>query len=258
MDTFNASLAKVPEVLGFAKHAKSESQPESSGLLYLGGGGSAADEANVWNEAFQPGQRIVIWLFAQPREHWARTLDWFTGALAARNELSSTGSITMADMIPGGGLDAADILVIPGGNTFELLAILRSQGLFDELRDFIERGGKYYGGSAGAVLAGADIGLVDVERGAFDENTVGLQDTQGLALMGDITVFPHWEPQDGPAEHEAWSREKNLRVLCLPEKSGVVIDLAGKTGKNKGPMDVTLFSPDGQRRTIKPEESFTF
>ncbi|KAL2202921.1 class I glutamine amidotransferase-like protein [Sarocladium strictum] len=255
MDTFNASLSKVPEVLGLAKHAKSDAQP---GLLFLGGGGSAADEADLWNEAFQPGQRIVIWPFAQPRERWAGTLAWFTGALAARSELSSFGSITMADMVPGGGLDAADILVVPGGNTFELLAILRSQGLLDNLRDFIERGGKYYGGSAGAVLVGADIGLIDVERGAFDENTVGLQDTQGLALMGDITVFPHWEPQVGPAEHEAWSREKNLRVLCTPEKSGVVIDLAGRTGTNKGPLDVTLFSPDGHRQTIKPEESFTF
>src|SRR5687768_15020625 len=132
MDTCNDSLAKVPEALGVTKPAKSDARTDGPGFLYLGGGGSAEDEANVWNEAFKSGQRIVIWPFAQPRDCWAGTLAWFTGAMAARGELSTTsvsGSITLADLLPGGGLEEPEIVLIPGGNTFELLGILRSHGL---------------------------------------------------------------------------------------------------------------------------------
>lgn len=261
MDTFNASLAKVPKVLGVAKLAKADSQSEPSGFLYLGGGGSADDEANLWNEAFKPGQRIVIWPFAQPRDRWYVILEWFTSAMAARGDLSSTslfGSTSLVDAIPGGGLEAADIVVVPGGNTFELLGILRSQGLLDELKRFAEKGGKVYGGSAGALLVGADIGLADVERGGLDKNTIGLQDTRSLGMMGDIAVYPHWESQTTNVGYEAWATEKGLRVLGIPEQSGVVVDLKQRLGTNKGPADVILFSPDGGNKVVKAEESFIY
>lgn len=261
MDTFNASLSKVPEVLGVAKLAKSISQPDGPGFLYLGGGGSADDEANLWNEAFQPSQRIVIWPFALPRDRWDGTLEWFTGAMAKRDGFSTTslfGSISLVDTVPGGGLEAADIVVIPGGNTFELLGILRSQGLLEDLKSFIQRGGKVYGGSAGAILMGADIGLADVEPGGMDPNTVALQDTQGLGLVGDIAVFPHWDPRSSNTGYEEWAKETGSRVLCLPEKSGVVVDLEKRTATNKGPEDVIIFSPEGDRKHVKAEQSFAF
>ncbi|KAH8170481.1 peptidase family s51 domain-containing protein [Sarocladium implicatum] len=261
MDTFNASLSKVPEVLGVTKLAKSISSPDRSGVLYLGGGGSADDEGNLWNEAFQPSQRIVIWPFAQPRDRWDGTLEWFTSAMAKRGGLSSTslfGSISLVDTVPGGGLEAADIVVIPGGNTFELLGILRSHGLLDELRSFIERGGKAYGGSAGSILMGADIGLADVERGGMDPNPIALQDTQGVGFMGDIAVYPHWDPESTNVGYEAWAKETRSRVFCLPEKSGVVVDLEKRTVTNKGPEEVMIFSPEGGRKHVKAEDSFTF
>jgi peptidase E len=95
--------------------------------------------------------------------------------------------------VPGGWLEDADVVVVPGGNTFELLEILRSHDLLNKLVQFIDVRGRYYGGRASALLVGADIGLCDVERGGLDDNTVGIQDTQGLGLVGDICVYPDWE-----------------------------------------------------------------
>jgi hypothetical protein len=53
-------------------------------------------------------------------------------------------------------------------------------------------------------------------------------------------------------------RRRVLRVLCMPEESGVVVDTRKKIGWSKGPENVLIFSPDGQDVVLKVEESFTF
>ena len=100
--------------------------------------------------------------------------------MAARGELSVTpvpGSIIRSELVPGGGLDDADIVVDPVGNTFDLLRLLRSHGLPDSPRGFLATGGKVHTGSAGVVIVGADIGLADVDCDGIDENRFGMKDT---------------------------------------------------------------------------------
>lgn len=60
----------------------------------------------------------------------------------------------------------------------------------DVLREFATAGA-LYGGSAGAILFGADIGAAAY----FDHNEVGITDTLGLRLLGDYTVWCHFEDQ---------------------------------------------------------------
>lgn len=150
MDMLTTAVAKVPETLGITKSAKSDTTADGAGFLYMGGGGSTTDEANVWAEAFNARQCIVIWLFAMPRERRAGTLAGFAGGMAAHG------------------------------------------------------------------------------------------------------------PQGAEAGYEVWATEKSLHALCMPEKSGVFIDLKEAKGWHKDRANVILLSPEGQSKSIRAEQSFTF
>jgi len=201
------------------------------GRAYLGGGGSEQDEANLWDAAFASGAHVVVWPVAHPaaadRE---ATGCWIVGALRRR------GSFTVDVWMERAGrtaldLDGVDVIAIPGGNTFDLAHVLRADGLFTLLSSFLERGGGVYGGSAGAVLMGADIGIASIA----DSNDVGLRETCGLDLVGGLDVLPHYtRGHHGVAR--AHHRHSGRGVLCLPEPSGVVI--AGGKARNVGPAAV--------------------
>lgn len=187
------------------------------GNVYLGGGGSATQEAHLWREAFHADASIVIWPFAHAtigaRES---SVEWMRNALAPY-ALRSVEAWTGSDPAHRG-LSGVDVVCIPGGNTFTLLHELRNTGLLPVLREHLRGGGGLYGGSAGAVLCGADIGI----GLAADPNEVGLSDTSGLDLLGGADVLPHYT-----AEQRESARSHAIRtsrpVLCLPEASGAVV-----------------------------------
>lgn len=223
--------------------------------LYLGGGGSEHDEAALWDEAFTPGQRVSIWPFAMPAGA-ARTgsVQWFNSALRARGDFTidawglddTNGSV--GDSMQR--LCRSDVLAIPGGNTFDLLQHLQQHQLLQVLHGFLAAGGSVYGGSAGAVLLGADIAIA----AAADPNDAGLTDTGGLDFLSGAVVYPHYEPsQDG--ELQQWSHQHQRSVLALPERSGVIV--TELQARNVGPDAVLTFTLDGGQHTHRPGASWT-
>lgn len=74
------------------------------------------------------------------------------------------------------------------GNTFEILSMLREQGLDCAIRNGFFQGNKFYiGCSAGAAIAGSSIEqILD-----FDRNFVRMQDFSGLGLFDGI-IIPHY------------------------------------------------------------------
>lgn len=220
-------------------------------MLGLGGGGSEPDEKAVWDLIFKPGQRITIWPFAQPHSNRPAILNWVTTALAPRGDFPS---INMGDSGPDFGLSKADVLVVPGGNTFELLDYMRANGLVTALKEFIDAGGRYYGGSAGAVLMGSDISIIDLAIGGMDENTVGMDDTRAMDMLCGCAVYPHYE-EDKPALREfcqRWAAERNSTVIAVPENCGIFIDEHGRAF-NTGPADLLMFKADGN--VVRREQS---
>src|SRR5690606_19004047 len=84
------------------------------------------------------------------------TRDWDDYAVLVREALAGAGldlqSLhTAAD--PAAALQAADLIIVGGGNTFNLLSQLRRRGLLDPMRQRVRAGAAYLGWSAGCNLA---------------------------------------------------------------------------------------------------------
>ena len=205
------------------------------GAIYLGGGGSERDEAQLWDAAFATPARVVVWPFAHRATADREAAgEWFTQALGQRG-LVDIETWTEAESHSPRELDRVDVVAIPGGNTFDLLHTLLIADLLPLLTAFLDRGGRAYGGSAGAVLMGADIGIASVA----DANDVRLRRTGGLNLVAGLDVLPHYT-----AGHAGFARDHHRdhgrAVLCIPQSGGVVV--TGGTGWNPGPSAVHVIT----------------
>lgn len=188
------------------------------GTLYLGCG-SAADEVPLWRVMFHRTMtRIVYWPFALPGEMCATAEDWLRSnldRLGVGYQLHTWQGL--ADHEPAE-LDPSqvDLLFVGGGNTFRLLDHVTSHGFVDPVRRFWRRGGDYYGGSAGAVLACDSIEIAD----GHDPNEPGLRDLTGLRLINGLAVLPHFT-DDQLEQAVAWAADRQVELLGLPESIGL-------------------------------------
>ncbi|QQS19477.1 Type 1 glutamine amidotransferase-like domain-containing protein [Candidatus Saccharibacteria bacterium] len=87
-------------------------------------------------------------------------------------------------------LGNTDIVYVAGGNTFHLLKQLRETGFDKMLDNFVNNGGLYAGASAGALIAGPDIGAIS----SIDEpeKVTGLKSTEGLRWV-NVVPIPHYD-----------------------------------------------------------------
>lgn len=84
-------------------------------------------------------------------------------------------------------LTAVDGIYVAGGETFDLLHILRSTGADEIITAQVRAGLPYIGCSAGSIVAGPDIEATSL----LDDPTIApVQSTTGLGLT-DLVVIPH-------------------------------------------------------------------
>lgn len=114
-----------------------------------------------------------------------------------------------------------DVILVGGGNTFYLLKYARESGFGEALKPFLDKGGVYFGISAGSLIAGRDISIAGWSPD-WDENAVGLKDPQGLGLV-DFIVSPHYIP-----EHEVIINENRSKVsspiFALTDFQAILVD----------------------------------
>jgi dipeptidase E len=108
-------------------------------------------------------------------------------------------------------------IYIGGGNTYSLLHAVRSANAADRLVEYAMQGGVIYGGSAGAILLGSDIGTA----ARMDSNEAGLTDTSGLGLALGYAIWCHHSPEGLPLVRE-WTASTGRPVLAMSERAGVV------------------------------------
>ena len=201
------------------------------GTIYLGGGGSAADEAELWRAMLPTRRRLLFWPFALAPERHAAAVVWLSESLRELDLAAEVETWTDLAAHRPEELAAFDLLFVGGGNTFTLLEQVQRHGFLDPVREFVAAGGDYYGGSAGAILACHDIRIA----GLLDPNDSGLTDLRALGLLDGVTVLPHYTPGQA-ARALDWSRRFGVAVIGIPERGGLVVR-AGEVTPVGGPVD---------------------
>jgi len=139
-------------------------------------------------------------------------------------------------------VEDAELILVGGGNTFQLLRECRQRGLLDAIRRKVRGKAKYLGWSAGANLACPTIKTT---------NDMPIADPGGLDALGLIgfQLNPHYANVVLPGHHGETRDQRlaefalanpRLPVLALPE--GDLVRVHGDGAELLGPYPAMLFS----------------
>lgn len=109
-------------------------------------------------------------------------------------------------------------IYIGGGNTFYLLNTFRATGFDEILKEYIDKKGIVYGGSAGAIIFGRDI----LTASHMDPNHTSLKTFEGFNYIDNYSVWCHYETSNDSLIKE-YANKYGFPVLALPEETGIVI-----------------------------------
>lgn len=161
------------------------------------------------------GRRKTVFIpFAGVTQSWDAYTDKVRLALASL-PLEIVGIHTLDD--PAQAIAEAEVVMVGGGNTFNLLKCCRERGLLEPVRQAVTRGALYVGWSAGSNLACPTVRTTNdmpiVDPGGFDAlNLVPLQ------------INPHFT-NALPAGHQGETREQRIRELLALDPQLEVIGL---------------------------------
>lgn len=201
------------------------------------------------------GRRSAVFIpFAGVTQTW----DDYTAkaaAVLAPLGVSVTGIHSVAD--PVAAIAAAEVVIVGGGNTFQLLKECRGRGLLAPIVDVVQRGALYIGWSAGANLACPTI------RTTNDMPVAQPPSLDAFRLV-PFQINPHFIPGK-PEGHNGESREERLAeflvvnpgesVLALREGSALLVE--GAAARLLGDRDALVFRQGGTVETIGAGESFS-
>lgn len=125
------------------------------------------------------------------------------------------------------------LIYIGGGNTYKLLNGIKTTDTYDKLKEYIKNDGMVYGSSAGAVIFGKDINIIEV----MDNNDVGIKDTSGFDYLNGISLFVHYTNKRSKYTEEENKNlttkytdfivnytKKNEKVIAFPEEDTIFFD----------------------------------
>jgi len=116
----------------------------------------------------------------------------------------------------------ARALFIEGGNTFDLITLIRNANTATYLKAFEKESDKIiYADSAGAIILGNSVRTAFFGEDA-DEDAKRLQDYRGLDLLNSWVVHAHYTVADDDAVM-SFVYDEGLPVLAFHEKTGVYI-----------------------------------
>ena len=196
------------------------------------------------------GNKAVFLPYAGVTRTWDEYADLVETALAP------TGLVIRSlhrEADPLAALDQADLIVVGGGNTFNLLGHVRALRLLDPIAQRVRAGrAAYLGWSAGANLACPTIRTTNdmpiVDPGGFD----------ALGLV-PFQINAHYTNAH-PAGHRGETRDQRLAEFCLLSPGTPVLGLREGTGLAiegnamtlVGEADAVLLNGDAPARRVSP------
>jgi len=121
-------------------------------------------------------------------------------------------------------LSKYDVIYVCGGNTFKLMKFATEMNFDKEIKSLLERGGIYIGVSAGSLIIGPSIKIVDEINP--DKNEVGLTDFKGFNIV-DIIIFPHYS-QDVEKNIKSLETKNNIHIERLNNSQAILIKYGEK------------------------------
>lgn len=142
----------------------------------------------------------------------------------------------------------AELIVVGGGNTFQLLAQCRERGLLDAIRHAVQGGARYLGWSAGANLACPTI---------CTTNDMPIVDPRGFDALGliDFQINPHYT-NTLPAGHQGETRNQRIAEYLVANPRATVVGLPEGDWLRVQQGAVTLHGPHEAvrfRHGVEPE-----
>lgn len=161
------------------------------------------------------GRRSAVFIpFAGVTQTWDEYTDKTAEVLAPLG-INVTGIHRVAD--PLAAIEKAEIIIVGGGNTFQLLKESRERGLLAPMADRVKRGALYIGWSAGANLACPTIRTT---------NDMPIVDPNGFDALDlfPLQINPHFT-NALPEGHKGETREQRIRELLVVAPELTVIGL---------------------------------
>lgn len=182
------------------------------------------------------------------------TASWDDFAARVGKALEPAG-LAVGSAHAGAVLDDAEVIVVGGGNSFNLLRECRHRGLLAAIAAKVRAGVPYIGWSAGANLSCPTI---------CTTNDMPIVDCGGLDALGliDFQINPHFTDAM-PAGHQGETRRQRLAeylvanpaatVLGLPE--GDWVEIHDTTRHLRGPHPAFLFRAGVDAASLAPDSA---
>lgn len=223
--------------------------------LFFNGGGcgeQVKESYQLFKKKVDTNKPLLYVPLAMEKEKYPSCLEWISGELADFH-FPKIDMITSAEELCSKNLDDYAALFIGGGNTYKLLAELKSCNAFSKINAFLEQGGIVFGGSAGAILFGKSI---DSCRHA-DPNKVGLKEVAGFNKVFGAYIGAHY-PNDDPAKTQRATEcftelSNDAPVIALPEDDTLVMNQ--NTVQIVGSKPYHLFK-DGSVHQLEPNQIY--
>lgn len=117
----------------------------------------------------------------------------------------------------------ADVLLISGGNTFQLLSNLRNSGLDKAIVEFSRKQDVLLAGfSAGALVLTPTIAICNVP--IFEENHAGLEELKGLGIV-TFELFPHYKKQLHQKIFSEYQKTTGNQVRVITDDEYILVSL---------------------------------
>ena len=229
--------------------------------LILNGGGSD-EQVKASYEIFArelKGGKVLYIPLAWPYGNMEECINWFRGEMVPFN-ITDIEQVLHPQDITEEKLKEVSGVFIGGGNTYQLLKGLKETNAFENLKNYIMKGGLVMGGSAGALIFSEciDTCLKDdlVIKSCNDENKVGLLDTKGFNLINGYSILPHYKKLPEQYDNIQKRVDKLLalgyKLICLPEETSIWIN--GDNAQIIGEKPAEIFDGQGKKIVHTNEE----
>ena len=121
-------------------------------------------------------------------------------------------------------LMAFDIIYVNGGNTYYLLYWTKKNGFDRVAKEFLRGGGLYIGVSAGSLIAGVSIEVLNYTKG--DPNWIGLKDFSAMELT-QRAIEPHYTQESEEAILK-YQKASGVEVVRLADGMALVGEDGGE------------------------------